>query len=135
MGAFKAMLASIYANDLSGLNGDNAIAVLLQIILTNKYDVAELIKACVDFPIPELSNVFFAFAQTRFLGEEDFASRCWAYIEVNAATLLLSEAFLQISQKLLCEILGRDELMISEKIAIWKVPYQLVTVRFVTGDF
>uniref|UniRef100_A0A914H782 BTB domain-containing protein n=1 Tax=Globodera rostochiensis TaxID=31243 RepID=A0A914H782_GLORO len=27
-GAFKAMLAFIYADDLSGLNGDNAISVL-----------------------------------------------------------------------------------------------------------
>ncbi|KAI3421823.1 hypothetical protein GPALN_012367 [Globodera pallida] len=59
VGAFKAMLAFIYADDLSGLNGDNAIS------------------------------------------------------------LLYAEEFLQIDQKLLCEILERDELMISEEIAIW----------------
>uniref|UniRef100_A0A183CP24 BTB domain-containing protein n=1 Tax=Globodera pallida TaxID=36090 RepID=A0A183CP24_GLOPA len=56
---------------------------------------------------------------TRFLGEEDFARRCLAYIDQNADALILSEAFLQIGQKLLCEILDRDELMISEEIAIW----------------
>uniref|UniRef100_A0A914H955 B30.2/SPRY domain-containing protein n=1 Tax=Globodera rostochiensis TaxID=31243 RepID=A0A914H955_GLORO len=33
--------------------------------------------------------------------------------------LINSEAFLQIDQKLLCELLDRDELMISEEIAIW----------------
>uniref|UniRef100_A0A183C724 BTB domain-containing protein n=1 Tax=Globodera pallida TaxID=36090 RepID=A0A183C724_GLOPA len=57
--AFKAMLSFIYAGDVSGLNGDNAIAVLY------------------------------------------------------------AEAFLQIDQKLLCEILDRDELTTGEEIAIW----------------
>uniref|UniRef100_A0A914I422 BTB domain-containing protein n=1 Tax=Globodera rostochiensis TaxID=31243 RepID=A0A914I422_GLORO len=67
VGAFKAMLAFIYADDLRGLNGDNAIAVLYA---ANKYDVPGLIKACVDFPIAKLSNVFVAFDQARFLGKE-----------------------------------------------------------------
>ncbi|KAI3408819.1 BTB/POZ domain-containing protein 3 [Globodera pallida] len=104
VGAFKAMLSFIYADDVSGLNGDNAIAVLYA---AKKYDLPELIKACLNFPISKLSNVFFAFAQTRFLGEE------------NADALILTEEFLQIDQKSLCDILGRDELMISEEIAIW----------------
>ncbi|KAI3408821.1 hypothetical protein GPALN_007421 [Globodera pallida] len=108
VGAFKAMLSFIYADDVSGLNGDNAIAVLYA---AKKYDLPELIKACLNFPISKLSNVFFAFAQTRFLGEE--------HIDVNVDTLILSEEFLQIDQKSLCEILERDELMISEEIAIW----------------
>uniref|UniRef100_A0A914H6R8 Uncharacterized protein n=1 Tax=Globodera rostochiensis TaxID=31243 RepID=A0A914H6R8_GLORO len=108
VGAFKAMLSFIYVDDVSGLNGDNAIDVLYA---AKKYDLPELVDSCLNFPIPELSNVFFAFAQTRFLGEE--------HIDVNAATLILTEAFLQIDQKSLCEILDRDELMISEEIAIW----------------
>uniref|UniRef100_A0A914HYK0 BTB domain-containing protein n=1 Tax=Globodera rostochiensis TaxID=31243 RepID=A0A914HYK0_GLORO len=83
VGAFKAMLSFIYSDDLSGLNGDNAIAVLYA---AKKYDLPELVNLCLNFPIPELSNVFIAFAQTRFLGEE---------------------------------ILARDELCISEEIAIW----------------
>uniref|UniRef100_A0A914H851 BTB domain-containing protein n=1 Tax=Globodera rostochiensis TaxID=31243 RepID=A0A914H851_GLORO len=127
--AFKAMLAYIYADDLRGLNGENAIAVLYA---ANKYDVSGLIEACVNFTIGKLSNVFDALVQARFLGKEvptyifhicflfwDFAHRCLGYIDVNAATLILSKAFLQIDQKLLCEILDRDELMISEEIAIW----------------
>uniref|UniRef100_A0A183C0J9 BTB domain-containing protein n=1 Tax=Globodera pallida TaxID=36090 RepID=A0A183C0J9_GLOPA len=108
VGAFKAMLSFIYVDDVSGLNGDNAIAVLYA---AKKYNLPELVDLCLDFPIPVLNNIFFAFAQTRFLGEE--------HIDVNADALIISEAFLQIDQKLLCEILDRDELMISEEIAIW----------------
>uniref|UniRef100_A0A183CA17 BTB domain-containing protein n=1 Tax=Globodera pallida TaxID=36090 RepID=A0A183CA17_GLOPA len=92
VGAFKAMLSFIYADDLSGLNGGNAIAVLYA---AKKYDLPGLVDSCLNFPIPELSNVFFAFAQTRFLGEE------------NAGALIISEAFLQIDHKLLCEILDQ----------------------------
>uniref|UniRef100_A0A914H5X2 BTB domain-containing protein n=1 Tax=Globodera rostochiensis TaxID=31243 RepID=A0A914H5X2_GLORO len=104
VGAFKAMLSFIYADDLSGLNGDNAIAVLYA---AKKYDLPELVESCLNFPVTKLNNVFLAFDQTRFLGEE------------NADALILSEEFLQIGQKLLCEILARDELRISEEIAIW----------------
>uniref|UniRef100_A0A914GWS1 B30.2/SPRY domain-containing protein n=1 Tax=Globodera rostochiensis TaxID=31243 RepID=A0A914GWS1_GLORO len=38
---------------------------------------------------------------------------------MNARAMILSEEFLQIDQQLLCEILDRDELCISEEIAIW----------------
>uniref|UniRef100_A0A914HTZ4 Uncharacterized protein n=1 Tax=Globodera rostochiensis TaxID=31243 RepID=A0A914HTZ4_GLORO len=106
VGAFKAMLSFIYADDVSGLNGDNAIAVLYA---AKKYDLPELVNSCLNFPIWKLSNVFLAFDETRLLEE---------HIDVNAGDLILSEAFLQIGQKLLCEILDRDELLI-EEIAIW----------------
>ncbi|KAI3422611.1 hypothetical protein GPALN_013111 [Globodera pallida] len=104
VGAFKAMLSFIYADDVRGLNGDNAIAVLYA---AKKYNLPELVDSCLNFPIPELSNVFFAFAQTRFLGEE------------IADALILSEEFLQIDQKLLCELLDRDQLFVCGEIAIW----------------
>uniref|UniRef100_A0A914HSB1 Uncharacterized protein n=1 Tax=Globodera rostochiensis TaxID=31243 RepID=A0A914HSB1_GLORO len=35
-----------------------------------KSDVVGLVKACVDFPIPELRNVFVAFDRDRFLEEK-----------------------------------------------------------------
>uniref|UniRef100_A0A183C4U5 B30.2/SPRY domain-containing protein n=1 Tax=Globodera pallida TaxID=36090 RepID=A0A183C4U5_GLOPA len=66
-GAFKAMLAFIYADDLSGLNGDYAISVLYA---ADKYNLPELVKACLNFPIPELRNVFFAFDLACFLRKE-----------------------------------------------------------------
>ncbi|KAI3415287.1 BTB/POZ domain-containing protein 3 [Globodera pallida] len=51
VGTFKAMLAFIYADDLSRLNGDNAISVLYA---ADKYNLPKLVKACLNFPIPEL---------------------------------------------------------------------------------
>uniref|UniRef100_A0A183BXP9 BTB domain-containing protein n=1 Tax=Globodera pallida TaxID=36090 RepID=A0A183BXP9_GLOPA len=114
--AFKTMLSFIYADDLSGLDGDTAIYVLYA---AKKYDVPGLVKACVDFPIPELRNVFVAFDQARLHGEEEFARRCSNHIDQNANTLLLSKAFLQIDQNLLCEILDHDQLQISAELSIW----------------
>uniref|UniRef100_A0A183CAZ7 B30.2/SPRY domain-containing protein n=1 Tax=Globodera pallida TaxID=36090 RepID=A0A183CAZ7_GLOPA len=66
VGAFKAMLSFIYSDDVSGLNGDNAIAVLYA---AKKYDLPELVDSCVNFPKEKLSNVFLAFDETRFLEE------------------------------------------------------------------
>uniref|UniRef100_A0A914H9V8 BTB domain-containing protein n=1 Tax=Globodera rostochiensis TaxID=31243 RepID=A0A914H9V8_GLORO len=114
--AFKAMLAFIYADDLRGLNGDNAMAVLYA---AKKYDVAGLIKACVDFPIRKLSNVFLAFDQARLIGEKDIVRRCLKHIDQKADTLLLSKEFLQIDQKLLCELLDRNQLQVSAELTIW----------------
>ncbi|KAI3418701.1 hypothetical protein GPALN_007809 [Globodera pallida] len=116
VGAFKAMLSFIYADDLSEMSGDNAIAVLYA---AKKYNVAKLVDACVNFPVPKLRNVFFAFDQARLLGEEDFARRCLKYIDQNADTLFLSGEFLKIGQKLLCEIMDRDELRMGDEISFW----------------
>uniref|UniRef100_A0A914HTR3 BACK domain-containing protein n=1 Tax=Globodera rostochiensis TaxID=31243 RepID=A0A914HTR3_GLORO len=90
------------------LNGVNAVVVLYA---AKKYDVPELVKACVNFPIWKLNNVFLTFDRARFLGEE--------HIDVNAANLLLSKAFLQIDKELLFELLGRDDLFVCGEIAIW----------------
>ncbi|KAL3094783.1 hypothetical protein niasHS_006078 [Heterodera schachtii] len=83
------MLHFIYSADLSQLNGQNAIAVLYA---AKKYNVIGLIRACLDFPIGQLQNVFFAFAETHFLGENS----------------------------LLCDILSRDHLQISGEFVIWE---------------
>ncbi|KAI3407418.1 BTB/POZ domain-containing protein 3 [Globodera pallida] len=121
--AFKAMLAFIYAKDLSELNGKNVFSVLYA---ADKYNIPKLVNSCLNF-IWKL-NVFFAFDQARFFGKE--AGKpievIWGVLQSfevnikrNADALILSEAFLQIDQQLLCEILDRDELWISEEIAIW----------------
>uniref|UniRef100_A0A914HUF8 Uncharacterized protein n=1 Tax=Globodera rostochiensis TaxID=31243 RepID=A0A914HUF8_GLORO len=44
-----------YLDDVSGLNGDNAIAVLYA---AKKYDLPELVNSCLNFPISKLNNVF-----------------------------------------------------------------------------
>ncbi|KAL3099360.1 hypothetical protein niasHT_026781 [Heterodera trifolii] len=114
--AFKVMLSFIYTEELSELNGDNAMAVLYA---AKKYNIIGLVRPSLQIPISKLRNVFLAYAQARLFDLEDFANCCLSYIDKNADTLLKSEEFLQIDQKLLCEILERDELQIREEISIW----------------
>ncbi|KAL3102690.1 hypothetical protein niasHT_027778 [Heterodera trifolii] len=114
--AFKVMLSFIYAGDLSGLNGDNAMAVLYS---AKKYNIPALVDPSLQIPISKLHNVFLAYAQARLFDLEDFANCCLSYIDKNADTLLKTDEFLQIDQKLLCEILKRDELQIRGEISIW----------------
>ncbi|KAL3091827.1 hypothetical protein niasHS_004543 [Heterodera schachtii] len=115
IGAFKAMLNFIYSDDLSALSGDNVMAVLYT---AKKYHITGLAKACLAFPVPKLRNVFLAFDQARLLEEKDFAEHCLDFIDENAETLIKSDAFLPIDQKLMCEILSRDQLKISGEIEI-----------------
>ncbi|KAL3122452.1 hypothetical protein niasHT_006332 [Heterodera trifolii] len=115
--AFKVMLSFIYTEELGELNGDNAMAVLYAV---KKYNIPTLVNASLQIPISEFRNVFVALAQARLFELEDFANCCLSYIDKNADDLLKSEEFLQIDQKTLCEIFGRDELQIHEEITIWK---------------
>ncbi|KAL3105136.1 hypothetical protein niasHT_028808 [Heterodera trifolii] len=115
--AFKVMLSFIYADDLSELDGDNAMAVLYA---ADKYGIQGLINHCLQIPIPNLSNVFLAIAQARLLNLEEFAHQCFRYICQNAGQLFDSEEFLQIDQNLLCELFNFDQLVISNEFAIWK---------------
>ncbi|KAL3096543.1 hypothetical protein niasHS_004324 [Heterodera schachtii] len=100
--AFKVMLNFIYADDLSELNGDNAMAVLYA---AKKYFIPGLVDPSLQIPFSELRNVFLAYAQARLFELEEYCNDCLDYIDKNADALLKSEEFLQIDQKLLCEIL------------------------------
>ncbi|KAL3085756.1 hypothetical protein niasHS_009505 [Heterodera schachtii] len=115
--AFKVMLSFIYTEDLNELNGDNAMAVLYA---AKKYIIPPLVNASLQIPISELRNVFLAYAQARLFGLEDFANDCLSYIDKNAEILIKSVGFLQINQKLLCEILERDELQMNDEISVWQ---------------
>ncbi|KAL3124573.1 hypothetical protein niasHT_010414 [Heterodera trifolii] len=114
--AFRVLLSFFYAEDLSELNGQNAMAVLYA---ANKYNISSLVKALLDFPINELPNVFLAFVEARLLNENDFSRRCLDYIDQNAKTLFESEEFLQIDQNSLCKIFERDQLKIEDELTIW----------------
>ncbi|KAL3075670.1 hypothetical protein niasHS_012500 [Heterodera schachtii] len=115
--AFKVMLRFIYSDDLSELNGKNAVELLYAAL---KFNVIGLVKAFADFPISQLSNVFTALSIARFNDLlKDFVQRCLAYIDKNSEDLIKSEEFLQIEQKLLCEIFEHDQLQISGEISIW----------------
>ncbi|KAL3124613.1 hypothetical protein niasHT_010454 [Heterodera trifolii] len=114
---FRAMLGFIYADDLSGMNGDNLFDVLYA---AKKYNIAGLVKACAEFPISELGNVFHTLAEARLFGEKAFAEHCLEYIDQNADTLLKSEEFRCIDQQMLCDILKSDQLVISREFTLWK---------------
>ncbi|KAL3116856.1 hypothetical protein niasHT_003380 [Heterodera trifolii] len=109
--AFKVMLSFIYTEELSELNGDNSMGVLYA---AKKYNIPGLFNPCLDVPVSELRNVFLAYAQACLFDLKDFAHDCLIFIDKNVETLIKSEEFLQIDQKLLCQILERDELQIPE---------------------
>ncbi|KAL3122458.1 hypothetical protein niasHT_006338 [Heterodera trifolii] len=67
--ALKVMLSFIYTDDLSELNGDNAMAVLYA---AKKYNIPDLADASLQIPFSELRNIFFAFAQARLFELELF---------------------------------------------------------------
>ncbi|KAL3104952.1 hypothetical protein niasHT_028484 [Heterodera trifolii] len=115
--AFKVMLSFIYADDLSKLNGDNAMAVLYS---ADKYGIDRLVSHCLQIPIQNLPNVFLAHSKALLFYLEDFEQQCLRYICQNAETLFKSEEFLQIDQDLLCDLFVRDQLMISNEFEIWK---------------
>ncbi|KAL3122955.1 hypothetical protein niasHT_009733 [Heterodera trifolii] len=130
--AFKVMLSFIYTGDLSGLNGDNAMAVLYA---AKKYNIPDLVDASLQVPISSLRNVFLAYTQAGLYEFENLANDCLAYIDRNADNLFKSDAFLQIDQKLLCEILGHDALQIPENRrailgpALYKIRFPLISTE------
>ncbi|KAL3086146.1 hypothetical protein niasHS_008919 [Heterodera schachtii] len=115
--AFKVMLSFIYADDLSELDGDNAMAVLYA---ADKYGIQGLVDHCVQIPIQNLPNVFLAHSKALLYDLEEFAHKCLRYICQNAGQLFESEEFLQIDQNLLCEIFELDQLMISSEFELWQ---------------
>ncbi|KAL3085753.1 hypothetical protein niasHS_009502 [Heterodera schachtii] len=116
--AFKVMLSFIYTDDLSALNGDNAMAVLYA---ANKYNIPDLVGPSLQVPISEFRNVFFAYAQALLFELEDFSIKCLRYICKNAAQLFGSNDFLQIDQKILCNLLESDRLLLSDEFELWKI--------------
>ncbi|KAL3083936.1 hypothetical protein niasHT_036507 [Heterodera trifolii] len=115
--AFRVLLSFIYMDDLSGLNGDNAMAVLYA---AKKYGVDALVTKCLQIPISKLPNVFLAYAQARLLDSEDFADQCMRYICQNAEFLFKSKEFLQIDENILGEIFGNNHLLVNDEYETWK---------------
>ncbi|KAL3122465.1 hypothetical protein niasHT_006345 [Heterodera trifolii] len=120
--AFKMMLSFIYTGELSELNGDNAMAVLYA---AKKYNIPDLVDASLQVPVSSLRNVFLAYALAKLYQLEGFANDCLAYIDKNADTLLKSEEFLQIDQKLLCEIFGPENRRQMLGPALFKIRFPL----------
>ncbi|KAL3093060.1 hypothetical protein niasHS_004449 [Heterodera schachtii] len=112
--AFKVMLSFIYTGDLSLLNGDNAMAVLYAVqypglgrrIFANSH--------------LRIAQYFLGIAKALLFELEDFSLKCLRYICQNAAQLFGSDDFLQIDQKMLCNLLDRDRLLLNNEFEIWK---------------
>ncbi|KAL3073604.1 hypothetical protein niasHS_017171 [Heterodera schachtii] len=119
--AFKVMLSFIYTDDLSGLSGHNAMAVLY---VAKKYNIPGLVGPALRIPVWKLRNVFLGFTQARLFGLENYAKDCLDYIDKNVETLVKSKSFLEIDQKLLCELLERDQLQIRGEISVWEACHQ-----------
>ncbi|KAL3085813.1 hypothetical protein niasHT_034221 [Heterodera trifolii] len=115
--AFRVLLSFVYTDDLSGLNGDNAMEVLYA---AKKYGVDALVTKCLQIPFSKLRNVFLAYAQARLLDSKDFADQCMRYICQNAEELFRSKEFLQIDQSILGEIFGNDHLLVNDEYETWK---------------
>ncbi|KAL3081608.1 hypothetical protein niasHT_034266 [Heterodera trifolii] len=113
--SFIVLLQFIYADDFSGLNGQNWAEV---INAAKMYEISGLVEACETFPISQLPNIFEAVDLARLLDLEEFANRCLDYIDANLETLLRTNGFLQIDQQFLCEFFGRETLQIGE-ISLW----------------
>ncbi|KAL3108796.1 hypothetical protein niasHT_011210 [Heterodera trifolii] len=111
---FRAMLGFVYADDFF------FEARIAKYFRAKKYNIAGLVKACAEFPISELGNVFHTLAEARLFGEKAFAEHCLEYIDQNADTLLKSEEFRRIDQQMLCDILKSDQLMINREFMLWK---------------
>ncbi|KAL3121528.1 hypothetical protein niasHT_003456 [Heterodera trifolii] len=116
--AFKVMLSFIYTDDLNELNGDNAMAVLYA---AKKYNIPSFVRPSLQIPISELRNVFLAYAQALLFELEDFSRKCLLYICQNATQLFRSKDFLQIDQKILCNLLESDRFLLRDEFEIWKI--------------
>ncbi|KAL3073522.1 hypothetical protein niasHS_017089 [Heterodera schachtii] len=118
--AFKVMLSFIYAEDLSELDGDNAMDVFYA---AKKYNIASLIDhSRKKIPMPNHHTVFLLYAQARLFDLEDLTKNCMAYIEKNGKALFESEQFFQVDQNLLCEIL--DKLINTSELDIWEAAFR-----------
>ncbi|KAL3102375.1 hypothetical protein niasHT_024718 [Heterodera trifolii] len=140
--AFKVMLSFIYSQDLSGLNGINAMAVYY---LGKKYNIPGLVGPSLQIPVSKLHNVFLDFAQARLFELKDFANDCLDYIDKNAETLIKSEEFLCRQNVIECSAENRRQMLgpalfkirfpfiSEEQFAEDIVPSGVLTAEEVTG--
>ncbi|KAL3093009.1 hypothetical protein niasHS_004611 [Heterodera schachtii] len=114
--AFNVLLQFIYADDFSGLNGENWSQVIYS---AKMYEISGLVEACETFPISKLPNIFEAVDLAHLLNLEELKNHCLEYIDANMETLLRTNGFLQIDQHFLCEIFGRENPQINGDISLW----------------
>ena len=99
--------------DECNLTTDNAMFVMY---LARKYIVPSLAEKCTEFLTANLAaeNVFILLKQAVQFVEEEFVKKCWDWIDVNTVDVVASDAFGDINQATLAELLKRELLNVKE---------------------
>lgn len=110
--AFLCFLRYLYTDEVK-IDGDTVTSVLYT---AKKYDVRFLVKECLKLLWRNISrdNALVLFTQARLFDEPQLADTCLKIIDHSLRHLLVSNAFLELDQKSLCEILQHDSLQIRE---------------------
>ncbi len=99
--------------DECNLSTDNALFVMY---LARKYIVPSLAEKCTEFLTANLAaeNVFILLRQAVQFVEEEFVKKCWDWIDLKTADVVASDAFGDINQATLAELLKRESLSVKE---------------------
>ena len=102
----------LYTDDCS-LTENNAVFVLY---LAEKYNVPSLSEKCVEFLAANLAeeNVFVVLQQALKFDKKKLENKCWDMIDLKTNVAVVSEAFTDISQSTLAQILERESLNIKD---------------------
>ena len=99
--------------DKCDLSADNVASVMY---LSKKYIVPSLTKKCVEVMerILKVDNALIILEQAIHFDEDELKKKCWDFVESLAAEVVDTESFININQKTLACILGREHLSIPE---------------------
>ena len=99
--------------DECNLTTDNAMFVLY---LAKKYIVPSLAEKCTEFLEANLAaeNVFTLLKQAVRVVEEEFVKKCWDLIELKTGDVVASDAFIDINEATLAELVKRESLNVKE---------------------
>jgi len=118
--AFKIMVDYIY-NDVKGveINEENVMQTLYA---AKKYDIRQLVGACVRFLLNGLtaSNAVCLLSQARLFEEEMLLQRCFEMIDKHTDTALAPENVTDIDRVTLMEVLSRSHLDPSSELVVFK---------------
>ncbi|KAI6211670.1 BTB domain-containing protein [Aphelenchoides besseyi] len=109
---FSIVLEYFYKDKMQ-LSSDNVMAILYA---ARKYAIQPLESACIDYLKLNLNstNAFLILSQSRLFDLSDLARSALEFIDHESAEAFRSDAFLDIDQSILIQVISRDTLRISE---------------------
>ncbi|EDO39373.1 predicted protein, partial [Nematostella vectensis] len=109
---FQELLRYLYCDQVV-FTGKNVLDVLY---LSKKYIISHLIEKCWDYieRVIGYDDVFHVLPKAITMGEERVQGICWELVDIDTAKCLASDAFLEVSKELLCDLLKRESLSIPE---------------------